>query len=115
MGDHHNCGLSSIGRISCWGIDDGSGDDYGQVSGAPTDLGFTALAADQLYNCAIASDGSIVCWGNDGNNQSTNAPSGQYIAMEALGNTLCCSDDDLGAVACWGVPIADMASLAPLR
>lgn len=34
-GRYHACALDEAGAVSCWGIQDGSSDDFGQVSSAP--------------------------------------------------------------------------------
>jgi len=34
-GRYHTCGVRSTGSVECWGIEDGSPEDYGQVTGAP--------------------------------------------------------------------------------
>ena len=34
-GAYHNCAVDDSGGIACWGIEDGSSQDHGQVSDAP--------------------------------------------------------------------------------
>ncbi|MFM8224079.1 MAG: PEP-CTERM sorting domain-containing protein [Planctomycetaceae bacterium] len=46
------------------------------MSNAPTETGFTAIAAGVLHAYALRADGSINAWGWNGYDQLSNTPSG---------------------------------------
>lgn len=66
------CGLSSDGRISCWGHAEMFADDglNGYITDAPSgtvsSYGYewVAVSGGYAHNCAIDSAGNIECWGD---------------------------------------------------
>ncbi len=69
-------------------------------TGKPTSSNGQRIAAGFDFTCAIREDASIECWGND-EHGNLNAPDGEYIHVDAAGNTACALDTD-GKLACWG-------------
>src|SRR5215207_6225176 len=57
------------GTVVAWGQDNG-----GQVSGRPTDAGYTAIAAGNVHSLALRQDGTVVAWGLDHNGQVSSRP-----------------------------------------
>jgi alpha-tubulin suppressor-like RCC1 family protein len=76
-GDYHSCAVRSIGKLYCWG-----GNDGGQVGftngGAdvltPTKIttadDWRSISAGGNHTCAIRSVGKLYCWGVNGNGQA---------------------------------------------
>jgi hypothetical protein len=121
----HTCGVSTEGRVLCWG-----GNDYGQLGvgivGAsqrrPIDVAGIAnavsVATSRTQSCAVMSDGSAHCWGDnttgalgDGTSQNLRqAPISvsvvtniKAIAPNEFGSCAILQD---GTVSCWSAPAA---------
>ena len=60
-------------------------DDFGMVSGAPSNNGYTHINAGSNHVCAIHSDQTITCWGWNKCFGQTNAPSGSFIQLRGSG------------------------------
>jgi MYXO-CTERM domain-containing protein len=74
--------LRTDGSIAAWGFDG-----YGEVTGAPTGTGFTAIAAGIDNGFALRSDGSIAAWGRNDFGQVTGIPTGTgFTAIAGGGN-----------------------------
>ena len=99
--------LRSDGSIAAWG----EWDDDGQVSGAPTDTGYLAIAA-RSQGLALRLDRSIAAWGWNDEGQAS-APTGTgYLAIAAGSehSTALASD---GSIAAWGWDAFGQVSGAP--
>jgi alpha-tubulin suppressor-like RCC1 family protein len=78
-GSYSSCGLTTSGRVYCWGRPNGLGSTSTETCVSPvstqpqecvprptpiaSDLTFTALAVAPVSVCAIATTGAIYCWG----------------------------------------------------
>jgi alpha-tubulin suppressor-like RCC1 family protein len=126
-GQFHTCGLTSDGRVKCWG-----GNSYGELGdgkilpygeNTPVDvLGLgsriKAITAGSAHTCALNVGGGVKCWGNNGGGQLGNGtitemPYAQPEPVDVLGLTsgvsaiaagyshTCALTID-GGVKCWG-------------
>lgn len=100
-GDGFNCGLSTAGKLGCWGDDT-----QGQAS--PPTGEYTAVTAGNSHACALRGDGSVSCWGRCEEGQCT-PPPGTYVQVEA-GHDFTCGVTDDGEGFCWGDDSAGQAS-----
>jgi alpha-tubulin suppressor-like RCC1 family protein len=75
-GEHHSCGLTTTGTVTCWGQNDrgqlGDGTRVERVSpvavttnGSTPIAGVTAIAAGGSTTCALIG-GALECWGDNG-------------------------------------------------
>lgn len=120
-GWYHNCVLTSMGEIKCWGQDlDGQlGDGFLLNSNTPVDVAGLGSAAIQVsgggdHTCALLDTGGIQCWGYNGSGQlgvgtSTDSPlpldvigltSG--VAAISSGEYFTCALMTAGNMKCWG-------------
>ena len=60
--EHHSCGLTAEGEAVCWGISDGGGLDYGQVTLTPDDVRFESIRAGHMHNCGVTDEQTLFCW-----------------------------------------------------
>jgi hypothetical protein len=62
---------AQAGSIAAWG-----NNSEGEVSGAPTGTGFTAIAGGGYNGYALRADGSIAAWSYDGEGEVSGVPTG---------------------------------------
>ncbi len=95
---------SGDGSIECWG------DDYGEVSGAPTGGGYSQVSAGNAHACAVTSRaGSIECWGYDDRWRSEGeafypgaSTDGGFIQVSVGGDGYACAVTSRGGyIECW--------------
>ncbi|MEE9133062.1 MAG: Ig-like domain-containing protein, partial [Gemmatimonadota bacterium] len=66
----HSCGLTTAGRIYCWGsngegeLGDGTGEPSLLPSRVAADVEITILSVGFAHSCAIAESRSAYCWGS---------------------------------------------------
>jgi alpha-tubulin suppressor-like RCC1 family protein len=119
LGYYHNCGIHQQGHVVCWGSDDGSDSDFGQVTDAPgpEEGPFAQIGSGAFHSCALDTEGSIHCWGINETNfdldlwyeidhypwddGQTTPPSGTYKYLSVGVNHNCAIDMD-GEIECWG-------------
>ena len=101
-GANHSCAISSSQQIDCWGRDDAN-----QVTNAPTDSGYTQVAAGGAFACALKS-GQVSCWGSDSDGQRTGAPTSTGHTDLTAGVSHACVLSS-GTPVCWG----DISSFSP--
>ncbi|WQB72144.1 putative Ig domain-containing protein (plasmid) [Prescottella equi] len=89
------------GTVTAWGWDNN-----GQVSGAPTGGGYTAIAAGDLHSLALTADGHITAWGLDNHGQVSFAPTGGGYTAIAAGSQHSLALDARSAPALTGTPPA---------
>jgi alpha-tubulin suppressor-like RCC1 family protein/rubredoxin len=111
-GNKHSCGVTTAGDTICWGIDDGSADDYGQVTATSTTGDFVDVDAGSFHNCALGATGDVDCWGGDTFGQAT-PPAGVFIALSS-GLIHSCGVTDAGEVECWGDDTYGQSSITPV-
>jgi hypothetical protein len=103
LGDYYGCVLNADRGITCWGVDDNasgqtSGQDFDQVSDAPTDKDYQSLAVGRYGACAIRqSNGQLECWGMGG----WTMPTTTYTDVEC-GVFHCCALTNSGEIDCLG-------------
>ncbi len=89
-GGSHTCGLTSSGRVYCWGSND-----WGQLGDGTNDrrlvptavsggLVFVQVSAGAYHTCAVTAQNRAYCWGN--NSGETGAPGGSYEGGGKLGD-----------------------------
>ena len=108
---YHTCGINRAGEFNCWGIDDGSTSDVGQVTGpnAYTGADIVTASINNYTTCGLRSNGSIICWGADsGGSHDYGQVSGPnnsglsgFKAVSA-GYYHTCVVKDTGSLLCWG-------------
>lgn len=98
------CGLSSTGRIQCWG-----GQALAGAENAP-DGTWVEMSAGWLYGCALDAEGVAACWGLDDPayrdydyGQANPPPAPQLHGLDA-GSYQTCALDLVGELVCWGYP-----------
>lgn len=101
-GDINACGLSSEGKLACWGDVDDCG------VNEPPDGTFTRVAVGQAA-CAIDTDQALQCWGGAlGDScrymdELDHPPSGRFADVATMTCYACAVDVD-GSLSCWGCP-----------
>jgi len=98
----HTCGVKSDRSILCWGLQDGSFRDLGQVTDAPTTGVFQSVSGGLEHTCALTTDGAVQCWGSDEYNQMSGAPSGTGYTAISAGHHFTCAITSTGNLECWG-------------
>lgn len=101
-----SCALSDHGELACWGLDDGSVNDHGGVTEAPTGETFIDVSAGRNHACAQRPDGSLMCWGQNDYGQS-DPPSGTTWTHLTVGYRHACALDEQGLATCWGTEPGD--------
>jgi len=104
-GGSHTCGVrADNGEVECWGVDDGSQLDLGQVTGAPVGIQLSSVSSDASHNCGIRADNAeLECWGRDDSGQVTGAPAAvAFTAVEPGTFHTCGIRADNGQMECWG-------------
>lgn len=109
-GKNFNCGITTSGKIVCWGQDDS-----GQVSNSPGGTDWVQLSAADTHACALDSSDKIECWGDDTNkkvSEPNNAPQ-SAIHVSAGDEFTCIVDKSLSEIICWGEDDEDQISNIP--
>jgi len=99
-GRYHSCGMPFDGDWSCWGIADGSSQDFGQATGTIPEVLFMVVAGEN-HTCAISlQSASTGCWGDNSLNQ-TQANNAFFMQIGAGYDHTCAVPFD-GETRCWG-------------
>lgn len=88
------CGLTSGGRIYCWGYG-------GYPRRVPGERTFTSLSASGEHHCAIASDGHAYCWTDNAETPAI-VPGDLRFAQVDVGSDHACGVTSDGGAYCWG-------------
>ena len=133
-GERHNCALSAMGTVRCWGngswgkLGDGNSQAHNVYSPTPVkglQYRVTQIAAGYSHTCALMVDGNVKCWGGGANGKLGNGSTASVDIAEAQGDVLgingnaiqitvgrnhSCALVDHGnqsqSVQCWGVGYA---------
>ena len=115
-GSAHARGALQSGGIECWGIDDGSINDQGQVTNAPTgNSDYTSITSNDDHTCAIRLvDRTIDCWGDDSCQQAS-GPTGSapYEQVSAGYRHTCAVAETTRSLQCWGDDTYNQATPPP--
>lgn len=100
--------LMDDSTVKVWGDDE-----YGKVSGAPTDSGYVAVFSGVHHHYAMKDASTIVGWGSDTYGQISNSPSRTDFKKLSLGgsHTLALLED--GSIIGWGFDGDGRSSGAP--
>lgn len=128
-GLRHTCGVTTAGRVVCWGSDEGGalggsppasarcGAARGACSARPVEVDAGALTFDSVtaglaHSCARSTKGTVHCWGGDAAGQRGRPARGgsglaSVCCTPALttvdaGTTFTCALSAAGAAYCWG-------------
>lgn len=89
-GRSHTCGLSTTGRILCWGLNDqgqlGDGSTTDHVVPAPilSNELFVAVDAGDRSTCAMTPDRRVFCWGTNTSGELGTGAAGGFSATPVL-------------------------------
>lgn len=117
-GAEHTCGLTSNGRLYCWGRGDAGqlGDDS-EVEAQPLPVQvqgrFRTFSAGYRHTCGVSDRGLVYCWGSNehlalGRNYPAHAPNHWWIPLDgeasllAAGTHATCAGDWGWGLSCWG-------------
>lgn len=120
-GLNHTCGLTSAGRIYCWGLGENGrlGNDSSDAALTPqrvkSDLVFKDISAGYHHTCGIAADDKVYCWGRGdegqlGHGLFEDAWTPQKVQFEGdsawvqivAGGSHTCGITNTGEAYCWG-------------
>jgi len=115
LGHNHHCGLTTGGKIKCWGIDDY---EFGKLA-PPQSSGFSEVKSGMHHSCALDEQGDVSCWGagdEDGTGEWENvlqydqsmSPSGQFDQL-FIGSFHNCAVATDGEVTCWGEDVPGLS------
>jgi len=109
VGRWHGCSISSTDELTCW---EGSGDEYGAVSEAPS-APVDSVSSGNDYSCAVDNSSGILCWGRDVDGAVTAKPSTTGFEAISAGFYHACALDSAGAITCWGKNTQNQAPTTP--
>jgi alpha-tubulin suppressor-like RCC1 family protein len=120
-GPQHSCGVTTDGRLFCWGDNSaaqlGLGTIDGLVHSAPVKASLGALSGAtfrdvgvSLFTCALTTTGAVWCWGGAFGTAPTSPVSGALrFASLSVGAVHACGVTTAGIGYCWG-PTTDANS-----
>ncbi|MBJ92940.1 MAG: hypothetical protein CMP23_00545 [Rickettsiales bacterium] len=106
-GRYHGCAVRQDGLVACWGVDDSSAMDSGQVTGSmQPQYGAGEVVAGEFFGCILKYDtASVHCWGHDDDQQVSGIPLGTFIQVSA-GTRHVCGVRSNGRLECWGAALS---------
>ncbi len=85
-GRRFSCGLTTLGRVLCWGINSSGQLGRGAAGGQETSpvevpgiSAVTTIAVGDSHACALLADNRVLCWGSNARNQIGNRVSGGIV------------------------------------
>lgn len=114
-GETWTCGLTTAGRVSCWGTVSSTNVTQTTPKAYPDAPVFTTLSVGRTHACALTADGTPYCWGNNadgqlGDSTTTERPNptpvagGLKFSSISAGYAHTCGRTKAdGSVACWGL------------
>jgi len=105
-GRYHSCAVRQDGLVACWGVDDQSAMDSGQVTGSlQPQYGAGEVVAGEFFGCILKYDTAHVhCWGHNDDQQVSGVPQFTFIQVSA-GYKHVCGVRSNGQIECWGSAI----------
>lgn len=114
-GETWTCGLTTAGRLYCWGTVSSTNVTQTTPKAYPDAPVFTALSVGRTHACALTADGTPYCWGNNADGQlgdsttierpnPTPVAGGLKFGSISAGFAHTCGRTKAdGSVACWGL------------
>ena len=114
-GDFHTCAVDSIGKVYCWGENEGGqlGNGTTENSYVPVEVDMTGDLAGKImakvsvgarYSCVLDTEGTVYCWGLISDSVVSN-PSKVDLENPAVSlsvsNSNACTLDEAGKIRCW--------------
>jgi alpha-tubulin suppressor-like RCC1 family protein/sortase (surface protein transpeptidase) len=96
VGFDHTCGVTTEGRIHCWGEDS-----HGQLAVPSPNTNFIQVSAGVFYTCGLKSDGTVVCWGDSASGKTT-VPAYADFTQVSAGESHTCGRRSDSSIECWG-------------
>ena len=121
-GMSHTCGVTTTGRVYCWGrnqfgqLGDGTTDDSPVPTRVQTDFLFDLVSAGMHHTCGLAQGGAVFCWGANFNGEAGDGTQINRLApVRTLGNhtfrtvntgeSHSCGITTANLGYCWGAPL----------
>ena len=121
-GISHTCGVTTTGRVYCWGrnqfgqLGDGTTDDSPVPTRVQTDFLFDLVSAGMHHTCGLAQGGAVFCWGANFNGEAGDGTQINRLApVRVLGNHTfrtittgeahSCGITTANLGYCWGAPL----------
>lgn len=113
---NHTCGITTDGRLRCWGNNDYNKAGTGAVgvnnpNPADVDFGYVHVATGQYHTCGVKTNGDLYCWGGNaygalGTGDTTDRPTPYKVGTGyqdvSAGDMHTCALKTDSNLQCWG-------------